>query len=98
MNGGSQPRWRKDGKELFYVEDNSLMAAPGGLGPSLSLGSPKKLFSSQTLVFGQGCELNYDGTADGQRFVLVEPVSAEATRPTIRDVQNWFAGFKDQQN
>ena len=98
VNGGTQPRWRKDGKELFYVEGDSLMAVPVSIGPSLSLDSPEKLFSSEGLRIRSGRSSNYDVSSDGQRFVLAEPVAAKAEEPTIRVVQNWFAEFKDQQN
>ncbi len=98
VNGGTQPRWRKDGKELFYVEADSLMAVRVSMGPTLRLGSPEKLFSSEGLRIRSGRSSNYDVTPDGQRFVLAEPVAAEAEEPTIRVVQNWFAEFQDQQD
>ncbi len=98
VNGGTQPRWRRDGKELFYVEGDSLMAVPVSMGPTLRLGSPEKLFSSEALRIRSGRSSNYDVTPDGQRFVLAEPVAAEAEEPTIRIVQNWFAEFQDQRD
>ena len=99
VNGGSQPRWRKDGKELFYVEGDSLMAVRVSTDPTLSLGSPQKLFSSEGLVLERSHLLTYDVTPDGERFVLAEPAveGAEVPEPTIRVVQNWFAEFRDRQ-
>jgi serine/threonine protein kinase/Tol biopolymer transport system component len=98
VNGGTQPRWRKDGKELFYVEGDSLMAVRVSMGPTLSLGSPEKLFSSEGLRIRLGRSSNYDVTPDGQRFVLAEPVAADDREATIRVVENWFAEFEDQQD
>ena len=89
----------KDGKELFYVEGDSLMAVRVSTDPTLSLGSPQKLFSSEGLVLERSHLLTYDVTPDGERFVLAEPAveGAEVPEPTIRVVQNWFAEFKDRQ-
>ena len=39
----------------------------------------------------------YDVSADGQRFVMVEPIEEEATPAAIRIVQNWFTEFRDRQ-
>ena len=90
-NGGNWPRWRKDGKELFYVEDNAVVAAPVSTVPNFRVaGPPKRLFRSQ------GDPSAYDVSADGQRYVVAEPVEP-VTPPVIRVVQNWFAGFGDPQ-
>ena len=99
VNGGGQPRWSKDGKELFYVEGDSLMAVRVSTDPTLSLGSPQKLFSSEGLVSQTGGELNYDVTPDGERFVLAEPVAEEGDfpEPKIRVVLNWYAEFRDRE-
>src|SRR5437773_1522790 len=50
-NGGAQPRWKKNGKEIFYVSlDSKMMAAPLKLSPdgqSLETGTPTALFSAR---------------------------------------------------
>ncbi len=98
VNGGSQPRWRADGKELFYVEGDRLMAVTVSTSPELTVGTPKPLFSSPGLLLNGARVLNYDVTPDGQRFVVWEPVEAEEeVQQSIRVVQNWFAEFKDGQ-
>ena len=102
VNGGSQPRWRADGKELFYVEGDRLMAVPVSTSPELTVGIPKPLFSSPGLLLSGSAVLNYDVTPDGQRFVVWEPVEAaegaeQTAQQSIRVVQNWFAEFKDRQ-
>jgi len=51
-NGGSQPRWSKNGKELVYVEGDSLMAVSVNRSSALSFGVPEKLFSSGGLALG----------------------------------------------
>ena len=98
VNGGSQPRWRADGEELFYVEGDTLMAVPVSTSPDLRVGRPKPLFSSPGLLLSDINALGYDVTPDGQRFVVWQPVEAEEeVQQSIRVVQNWFAEFKDGQ-
>ena len=75
------------------------MAVRVSTDPTLSLGSPQKLFSSDGLVSQTGRELNYDVTPDGERFVLAEPVAEEGDlpEPKIRVVQNWYEEFRDRE-
>jgi Tol biopolymer transport system component len=95
VDGGLGPRWRGDGKEIFYVENSeTLMAVRVSTSPTLTLAAPERLFSSQGL---RGL-LHYDLTADGERFVLPEKLGGEAERsPFIRVVQNWYEEFRDRQ-
>jgi Tol biopolymer transport system component len=94
-SGGRQPRWRADGKELFYVQGRNLMAVSVAAAPSLKLGAPEPLFSSEGLPSTAALRMCYDVSRDGQRFVLAEP--AEQGSRTLRVVQNWFAEFRDRQ-
>ena len=94
--GGAQPRWSSDGKELFYVEADTLMAVEVSTSPSFTTGATTRLFRHPNLW---GNEQRYDVSADGQRFVFVETIeSDEAKAPSIHVVQNWFAEFRDRQN
>jgi Tol biopolymer transport system component len=96
-NGGTQPRWRSDGKELFYVENqNTMMAVPVSSGQGLTLGQPQRLFQSADLIFRNLPWPQYDVSADGQRFLTSTPVQGE-TPPTIRVVQNWHEEFRDRE-
>ena len=96
-NGGGHPRWNKDGKGLFYVEGDTLIRVAVSTTPSFSVGSMAPLFSHSS--FGIGVNARpYDVSADGQRFVLVEPVEDdEAKPPAIHIVQNWFEEFRDHE-
>ena len=94
VDGGVAPRWRADGRELFYVEGTTLMAVAVSTSPSLTVGPPERLFSSPLL---RGF-LSYDVTPDGKKFVLPEALEAESeTPPVIRIVQNWYEEFKDRE-
>ncbi len=97
-NGGTKVRWSRDGKELFYVEGQTLVAVAVSSGSSFSVGSATRLFEHQGLRPGFNYA-PYDVSADGQRFILAEPVAeaADAPEPSIRVVQNWFAEFRDRE-
>ena len=95
-NGGRQPRWSRDGKELFYVEGGTLVAVPVEASPKFLVGSVTRLFEHASLAAGLYIA-QYDVSADGERFLLAEPVGAETQEPSIRIVENWFTEFKDRQ-
>ena len=95
-NGGTQPRWSKHGKELFYVGRDTLMAIAVATTPSFTSGAVTRLFQDADLLGID--DPRYDVSADGRRFVLGEPVAgAEEKPPSIHIVQNWFAEFRGRQ-
>jgi Tol biopolymer transport system component len=87
-NGGSQPSWRRDGKELFYVEGDTLTSVTVATRPDFSIGGSQRLVKNPYLAGFAG----YVASADGKRFFLAEP-SGSAAAPVIRVVENWFAEF-----
>ena len=89
-NGGVGPRWRRDGKELFYIEGDWVIALAIRTTPTISVASASRLFEDKNR-FGSR-SLRYDVTPDGQRFVF--PETLEEPRPAIRVVQNWVAEFR----
>jgi Tol biopolymer transport system component/predicted Ser/Thr protein kinase len=90
VSGGAQPRWRGDGKELFYLAaDQALMAVDTVLGPKeFSAGIPRTLFKTAAPVFTGG--KSYVVTSDGQRFLYPHPVKGAAPSPIVI-VLNWAA-------
>lgn len=92
-NGGSQIRWRRDGKELFYVALNGrLMAVPIGVASNagaLEVGTPVMLFAPRLGGAVQQADYRhqYMVSSDGQRF-LVATVTEGATSP-ITVILNW---------
>jgi Tol biopolymer transport system component/predicted Ser/Thr protein kinase len=98
VNGGLAPRWRADGKELFYVEGGTLMATPVSTSPSLTVGSPEALFSAPSLAGARNNFLNYDVTPEGNKFVIKETVETDTeSQPVIRVVQNWYEEFRGRE-
>ncbi len=97
-DGGWQPRWSRDGKELFYVRGNTLMAVSVTTTPDLSFDSPIPLFSDPSLVTSSSSQVRYDVSADGKRFLLVGMVESEEDRtPSIHVVQNWYEQFRERE-
>jgi eukaryotic-like serine/threonine-protein kinase len=89
--GGSQPRWRRDGKELYYVAlDRRLMALSVKTGATFEAETPHPLFETQ-LPTNPPRQL-FAVSRDGQRFLLTVPVET-AGGPLIL-IQNWSAGLK----
>jgi dipeptidyl aminopeptidase/acylaminoacyl peptidase len=92
--GGNEPRWRHDGKELYYVAlDQKLMAVPIGLTATVEPGTPQPLFAvTPTGPAGSHC---YAPSRDGQRFLLTVPAEGEtAPASPITVVTNWQAAIK----
>jgi eukaryotic-like serine/threonine-protein kinase len=88
---GVDPKWRGDGKELFYTDTSrKLMSVDLTLEPSVKVGAPSLLLDAATL---RDTAFYYDVSADGQRFLVVKPAADAATRP-ITIVQNWMANLK----
>jgi eukaryotic-like serine/threonine-protein kinase len=91
-SGGTSPRWRRDGKELFYVSADSKMTAidVNGNGPAFSVGKTNPLFSVR--VRDQFLGIPYDVSADGQRFLINTFV--DQAPPSISLILNWPALLK----
>ena len=97
-DGGRQPRWSSDGRELLYVEDgDTLMAVDVRKSPVLEAGAPTRLFSNPDLSIGPR-SINYDVSADG-RIVMVD--TAADGRPdragAIDVIENWYEKFRDRE-
>jgi Tol biopolymer transport system component len=89
--GGVQPRWRRDGRELYYLSlDGSVMAADvNPATPAALVGAPRALFS--TNLSPSPNVPQYDVTADGSRFLVLEPARSGGEPVTF--VLNWAAGL-----
>ena len=87
-NGGCQPRWSDNGKELFYVEGSTLMAVQIDTSDEFAVVQAEPLFSDPNLAVNNMIRIAYDVSADGQRFILRQPAEVEqAERPSIQIVQ-----------
>jgi Tol biopolymer transport system component len=86
--GGTSPKWRRDGRELFFIGANKTISAV-----TVSIGATFHSLSPQTLFApgGYTSDWTFDVTADGQRFILPSAVSfGNAEPPAV--VLNWIDG------
>jgi Tol biopolymer transport system component len=95
-NTGRDPRWSRDGKELFYLEYSGpfarVMAVPVRLGPggTPEFGVPRKLFEYRGFGLGFTPLSNsfaYSPSPDGQRFLVNR--DADTAEPVINVITNW---------
>ena len=92
--GGYQPRWRRDGRELFFIAaDGRLMHLDVTLGAAFAHGAPATLF--QTSIVGGGPTTSnhyWDVMPDGQRF-LITTMNRTAKSAALTVVSNWQSGL-----
>lgn len=95
-DGGSQPRWSRDGKELFYVQAGKLKAVSvGRQGEDLTFGESRPLFSLPLFALvdpGFDMVTRYDVAPDGRFLALLRSEDEEATHLVL--VQNWQETLK----
>ncbi len=91
-NGGVQPRWRRDGKELYYLTtDGKMMAVDIRSGEDIEASVPRKLFDTGFAV--DPTNNQYDVTADGNRFLILTSLSEPNANP-VTVVTNWTSLLK----
>jgi Tol biopolymer transport system component len=93
-NGGAQPRWRGDGKELFYrTEDGKMMVASIKIAGGFEAGVPKMLFAASADPLYPSLAIPYAVTRDGQRFLM--NLAKDETRDSpITVTTNWSAALE----
>ncbi len=91
--GGEEPVWARNGRELFYRSGNKMMAVDIQTQPTFSAGKPRLLFeiSPSLLTFSLGA---FDVTPDGQRFLMVKLSEQELPATQLTVVLNWFEELK----
>ena len=93
-DGGTEPRWRSDGRELFYLSsDRRLMAAPTQTAPPFESGKLEALFDADVRELTLPFRRRYDVAANGQQFVLAEPPPRRP--PPITVIINWTGALQD---
>jgi Tol biopolymer transport system component len=108
-HGGSEPKWRADGREMFYLAPSGdLMAVDvDTTGPTFTSGAPRRLFSTGLTpadIQFVAMSRHYDVAPDGDKFLINERVPAEAGAPESGDAEapaegpikvilNWTAGL-----
>jgi len=84
-SGGIEPRWRKDGKELFYVQGSSVMAVDVAIrGPEIEVGRPRRLFD---VTLPEPRRNRFVVSRDGQRFLV--NLSLSPLNVPVEVMLNW---------
>ena len=96
-SGGDQPKWRRDGKELFYLSSaRRLMSVSVTSGAAFEAGIPVELFEVFLPIKSMTGDRNDYVVADnGQRFLVCSYVDKESARP-ITVVSNWMTALKNK--
>jgi serine/threonine protein kinase/Tol biopolymer transport system component len=93
--GGVQPRWRGDGRELFFISETTQRLWAAGIQASaghVEIATPRPLFP---ILLFPGPSFLYDVTRDGQHFVVISPPGAGAQGTSAIDiVSDWQSGLK----
>jgi WD40 repeat protein len=86
-NGGVDPAWSRNGRELYYIEDNKMMSIAVNAGAAFNFKPPEPLFTTDGYL-ATGQTPTYDVAADG-RFLMIrlEPAPAEAAQLMV--IVNW---------
>lgn len=88
--GGSSPVWSPNGKELFFVSGtNQFMAATIAPGPDFRAGAPQALFSMSPFLMAPYHQ-SFVVAADGQHFILAQPVNAAASEEYANVLIDWI--------
>jgi Tol biopolymer transport system component len=91
--GGVQPRWNRNGKELFYISpDSKMMSVEVSTRPAFQTGVPRSLFATDLVDTGiRSGPMSWDVAADGNRFLII---SDSSTDSSLTVILNWQAGLK----
>jgi serine/threonine-protein kinase len=84
--GGVQPRWSRDGKELFYITGDAIVAV--AIHPDGSFGAPHRLFDRSNFLVSDQLFQSYDVAPDGKRFLMIQRDPDSVPRQ-LNVILNW---------
>ena len=90
--GGAEPRWSRDGRELFFVSGGRLNVVAVTPGPTFTPGNPQVLFPLAGYRRARNRQ-QYDVSPDGQRFVMIRDRANAGGRGVVY-VENWFSELR----
>ena len=91
-DGGLQPHWSLNGKEMYYRNGDKMMAASVTTQPIFSSGRPRVLFEGSYLL--GGAVNDYDLTPDGREFLMLRDDSPHRGLTEYKVILNWFQELK----
>ena len=81
-DGGAQPRWNRNGRELFFRSGAKMMAVDVETGAVFRAGTPRMLFEKVSS--------DYDVAPDGRRFLMLKPAVTTTDSSELHVILNWF--------
>jgi Tol biopolymer transport system component len=95
-DGGNEPLWNPNGRELFYRNGDQMMSVEVHTAPSFASGKPRMLFTGR---YRRGSNWwarpNYDVSSDGQRFLMLKNAEEDSAPPTdVAVVLHWAAELR----
>jgi serine/threonine-protein kinase len=87
-DGGTEPVWSRDGRELFYRNGDKMMQVAITSGAGFVASPPRVLFEGRYVFSGTSISA-YDVSPDGRRFLMIQPADAVQTETEIHIVLNW---------
>jgi Tol biopolymer transport system component len=93
--GGNEPVWPRNGRQIFYRTGDAMMAVDVETTPTFSAGKPRRLFEKpfeRSIAFWP----NYDVSADGQRLLMIKNVDQTAAPNRLSVVLNWDEDLKQR--
>jgi Tol biopolymer transport system component len=90
--GGTEPVWNRNGRELLYRDGERIMSVEVSVQPAFAAGVPKQVFAGS--YADPVIVPTYDMTPDGQRFLVLKADEQQAANNQIVIVQNWFEELK----
>ena len=87
--GGVEPVWARNGRELFYRNGDKMMVAAVETKPTFAAAKPKLLFERHYEASTPPVLANYDVSLDGQRFLMIKAGEQESSATQLHVVLNW---------
>ena len=96
VDGGVWPQWSSDGTRLFFAGGDDILEVDVTVEPTIRLGTPRTLFSRPSFSYPMpaGLPPGFAASADGSRFLVVQPVEDDSFDRSVTVVLNWFEGFR----
>ena len=91
-DGGTEPRWSRSGRTIFYREGDRMMEVDLTTRPAVVVGEPRLLFEGN--YQDVGAVLDYDVAPDGQRFLMLRRSDLDAGYMHLHVVLNWFGELR----
>jgi serine/threonine-protein kinase len=88
-DGGTEPMWARNGRELFYRNGDKMMVTAVETRPVFAAAKPKLLFEGHYGTGIGGFEPDYDVSPDGQKFLMIKASEQESAATQLNVVLNW---------